>query len=147
MTAVTFKSNWKHHALSDMVVTDPLQVYALIIGLSSPRDVQACGEFLNASFEQAWRLYTVQARQHISTTYRVIPFGFRKRRLSLLHCSTSIFGLVLPCMFLVDRRGQMYALTELVMVLGGIRRLRYLPFDHTVEESSKDHTLSFHLGD
>ena len=78
MTAVTFKSNWKHHALSDMVVTDPLQVYALIIGLSSPRDVHACGEFLNASFEQTWRLYTVQARQHIATTYRVIPFGFRK---------------------------------------------------------------------
>ena len=59
----------------------------------------------------------------------------------------SIPGLVIPCMFLVDRRGQMYALTELVMVLGGIRRLRCLPFDRTVEESSKDHTLSFHLGD
>ena len=50
-------------------------------------------------------------------------------------------------MFFVDRRGQMHALTELVVVLGGIRRLRYLPFDRTVEESSKDHTLSFHLGD
>ena len=145
-TAVTFKSNWKHHALIDMVVADPLQVYALIIVLSSPREVLAC-EGLNASFEQAWRLYTVQARQHIATTFRVIPFGFRKRRLSLLHWSTSIPGLVIPCMFLVDGRGQMYALTELVMVLGGRRRLRYLPFDRTVEESSKDHTLSFHLGD
>ena len=62
MSAVTFKSNWKH-----LVVVDSLQVYALIITvLSSPRDVQACDEGLNASFEQAWRPYTVQARQHTS---------------------------------------------------------------------------------
>ena len=54
MTAVTFKSNWKHHALIVMVVVDSLQVYALIITvLSSPRDVQACDEGLNASFNQA----------------------------------------------------------------------------------------------
>ena len=89
MTAVTFNSNSKHHALIVMVVVDSLQVYALILTvLSSPRDVQACDEGLNASFEQAWRPYTVQARQHIATTFRVIPFGCRKRRLSLLHWST-----------------------------------------------------------
>ena len=36
MTAVTFKSSWKYHALIDMVVVDSLQVYALTIVLSRP---------------------------------------------------------------------------------------------------------------
>ena len=60
--AAAVKSSWKHHALSVTAVVTSLQVCALVIAvLSALRDVQACDEGLKASFEQAWRPYTVQA--------------------------------------------------------------------------------------
>ena len=51
--------------------------HVLVIAVhSSARDVQACDEGLNASFEPAWRPCTARAWQHIAASFRVIPFGW-----------------------------------------------------------------------
>ena len=56
MAAAAVKSTWKQHAHRVLAIVNSLQVCVLVIAvLSSPRDVQACDEGLNASFEQASR--------------------------------------------------------------------------------------------